>query len=246
MAKESKEAETDFRRQLLGQRVNSEGHKFIDISKIQIADDSVYEDKSLRWCLGIDPAWRFNFCAFILMGFAESTESTFIKPFLFLSNIESRRPSQKLQFMEWAKQDYIKIYGQDSIPRLETIRAVKNFIDQKNIKIEKVIVDPGQAKQWEFEKNLKGVEYVVNSPRNMTGSIRFLEKIAGDGKLFFIGKNPALSVQYDSAIVSIKSQDYCAINKVGEYTSVDGVVASTLAMKHLSENKRKSYQAFYC
>ena len=246
LAKESKEAETDFRRQLLGQRVNSEGHKFIDISKIQIADDSVYEDKSLRWCLGIDPAWRFNFCAFILMGFAESTESTFIKPFLFLSNIESRRPSQKLQFMEWAKQDYIKIYGQDSIPRLETIRAVKNFIDQKNIKIEKVIVDPGQAKQWEFEKNLKGVEYVVNSPRNMTGSIRFLEKIAGDGKLFFIGKNPALSVQYDSAIVSIKSQDYCAINKVGEYTSVDGVVASTLAMKHLSENKRKSYQAFYC
>ena len=246
LAQESKEAELDFRRQLLGQRVNRDAYKFIDINKLKVADDSVYKDKSLRWCLGIDPAWRFNFCAFILMGFAEDTESAFIKPFLFMANVDSRRPSQKIQFREWHKMGFIKIYDQDSVPRLETINTVTDFIKAKGIKLEQVIVDPGQAKQWEFEKNLSPVEYTYNSPRHMTGAIRYLEKVAGDGKLFFIGKNPALSVQFDTAIVSVKSQDYCSISKVGEYTSVDGVVASALAIKHLSETKKKKYEAFYC
>lgn len=245
-AKESKEAELDFRRQLLGQKVSRDAYKFIDIKKIQIADDSVYEDKNLRWCLGIDPAWRFNFCAFSLMGFSEDTESVFIKPFLFIANVESRRPSQKIQFREWEKSGYIQIYTQESVPRLDSIKTVTDFISEKKITLEKVICDPGQAKQWEFEKNFNDVEYVYNNPRQMTGAIRYLEKIAGDGKLFFIGKNPALSVHFDSAIVSIKSQDYCSINKASKQHSVDGVIASVLAMKHLSETKAKNYEAFIC
>ena len=98
----------------------------------------------------------------------------------------------------------------------------------------------------EFDKVFKQLEYVYNSPRHMTGAIRYLEKVIHEKKCFFIGENPAALTQYDSAIVSQKSQDYCSINRVDTWHSVDCVVSSTLATKHLSENRRKKYDAFFC
>ena len=246
LAKESKEAELDFRRQLLGQRVATDAFKFADIKRIQCADDSIYKDKSLRWCLGIDPAWKFNFCSVSLVGFNESTESLFIKHFLFLANTDNRRASQKIQFREWDKQGFIKLFNEDTVPREQVIKEIKTFIANKGLKIERVIVDPGQAKQWDFEKEFSQLEYVYNSPRHMTGAIRYLEKIIHARKCFFIGKNPCALIQFDSAIVSNKSQDYCSIDKASEWASVDSVIASTLATKHLSETKKKKYEAFYC
>ena len=246
LAKESKEAELDFRRQLLGQRVATDAFKFADIERIQLADDSIYTDKSLRWCLGIDPAWKFNFCAVSLIGFSEITETLFIKHFLFLANTEARRPSQKIQFLEWHKRGFIKLFNTATVPREPVIKEIKDFIADKGLKIEKVIVDPGQAKQWDFEKEFSQLEYVYNSPRHMTGAIRYLEKIIHDRKCFFIGQNPCALIQYDSAIVSVKSQDYCSIDKASEWASVDSVIASALATKHLSETKKKNYEAFYC
>ena len=246
LAKASKEAELDFRRQLLGQRVATTAFKFADIERIQFADDSIYKDKSLRWSLGIDPAWKFNFFSASLVGFSESTESLFIKHFLFLPNTDDRRPSQKIQFRKWASQGFIKLFNKATIPREPVINTIKSFIADKGLKVEKVIADPGQAKQWDFEKAFSQLEYVYNSPRHMTGAIRYLEKIIHDKKCFFIGQNPCALVHFDSAIVSVKSQDYCSIDKASEWASVDSVVSSTLATKHLSEIKKKNYEAFYC
>ena len=245
-AKDSPVLELDFRRQQLGQRVSAEALKFCEVDRIKTATESVYEDKSLRWCLGIDPAWKFNFFAASLMGFSDDTHSVFIKPFLFMANVETRRPSQKFQLTEWAGLGYLKLFHKDTIPRFKAIKPITHFIKQKKLHIEKVIVDPGQAKAWEFEKEFSKVEYVYNSPRHMTGPIRYLEKIIHDKKCFLIGKNPAVISQFDSAIVSVKSQDYCSIDKASGWASVDIVVASTLAMKHLSETNKKTYEAFYC
>ena len=246
LAKDSKEAEMDFRRQLLGQRVATDAFKFCEADRIQVTDDSVYKDKSLRWALGIDPAWKFNYFSASLVGINENTETLFIKHFLFMANLEKRRKGQKVQFTDWDKQGYIKVFNKETNPRDQIIDTIQDYLTKKDIYPEKVMVDPGQAKQWDFEKSFKGVEYVLNSPRHMTGAIRYLEKIIHEKKCFFIGKNPAALIQYDSAIVSPKSQDYCSIDKASVWSSVDCVVSSTLGVKHLSETKKKIYHAFYC
>ena len=246
LAKDSKEMELDFRRQFLGQRVATQALKFCEVDRIKLADDSVFKDTSLRWALGIDPAWRFNFFSASLVGFNETTESLFIKHFLFMANLEKRYPSQKSQFREWDNQGFIKLFNEPTIPRQPVIDTLKKFLSEKKIQLEKVMVDPGQAKQWDFEKDFAQTEFCINSPRHMTGAIRYLEKIIHEKKCFFIGENKAALSQYDSAIVSQKSQDYCSINKVDVWHSVDSVVSSVLATKHLSEHKSKKYTAFYC
>ena len=246
LAKDSREAELDFRRQFLGQRVVVEKLKFCEVDRIQVADESIFTDKGIRWALGIDPAWRHNFFSASLVGLNEDTKSLFIKHFLFLANLEKRRKSQRLQFGEWFKQGFIKIFDAPTIPREPVLHAIKNFIQEKNISLEKVVVDPGQSKQWDFEKEWKKIEFVYNSPRNMTGAIRWFEKIIHERKCFFIGKNLSALTQFESAIVNQKSQDYCSINKASEWASVDCVVSSVLAIKHLSETKKRVYNAFYC
>ena len=90
--------------------------------------------------------------------------------------MDKRRPSQKIQFREWDNQGCIQIFNEPTIPRQPVIDTIQGFITEKGIKLEKVIVDPGQAKQWEFDKVFKQLEYVYNSPRHMTGAIRYLEK----------------------------------------------------------------------
>ena len=247
-AKGSRELELDFRRQLLGQRVANTDLKFCEVDRIKQADDSVYNDKSLRWAIGVDPAWKFNFFSASLCGFNEDIESVFIKHFLFIANLENRRHSQKLQFQEWEKKGFIKIFNEDTIPRQPVIDTIKNFVAEKKLKIEKVMVDPGQSKQWDFDRVWPQTEFVYNSPRNMTGPIRYLEKITHSHKTYFIGKtiNQCAINQWDSAIVSQKSKDYCSISRVNNYLSVDSVVSSTLAVKYLSENRRKIYTAFFC
>ena len=247
-AKDSRELELDFRRQLLGQRVTADAGKFCEVDRIKQSDDSVYNDKSLRWCLGIDPAWKFDCFSASLVGFSEDTESVFIKHFLFMANLEKRRPSQKLQFQEWERKGFIKIFNEDTNPRQPVIDTIKSFITEKKLKIEKVMVDPGQGKQWDFDKVWPQTEFVYNSPRNMTGPIRYLEKITHSHKTFFIGKelNQCALNQWDSAIVSQKSKDYCSISKLNSHQSVDCVFSSVLAVKFLSENRRKIYTAFFC
>ena len=157
LAEKSKEAELDFRRQLLGQKVSNQALKFCEVDRVQYADESVYKDESLRWALGIDPAWRFDFFAASLVGFNESTESIFVKHFLFIADLDKRRPSQKIQFREWDNQGCIQIFNEPTIPRQPVIDTIQGFITEKGIKLEKVIVDPGQAKQWSLIKFLNSL-----------------------------------------------------------------------------------------
>ena len=76
-AKTSQAAEINFRRQYLGQSCNSAMNKFCDISKIKIAGDKIFEDKSLRWAVGIDPSWRHDFFATGILGYDETNGTMF-------------------------------------------------------------------------------------------------------------------------------------------------------------------------
>ena len=71
-AKTSQAAEINFRRQYLGQSCNSAMNKFCDSTKIKITGDKVFQDKSLRWAVGIDPSWRHDFFAASILGYSET------------------------------------------------------------------------------------------------------------------------------------------------------------------------------
>ena len=244
-AKQNNTLELDFRRQLLGQRVAQDASRFCDVERIGVCDDSIFTDKSIRWSLGIDLAWKFDFTAFALMGFNQDTESLYIKPFLFMANTEQRRPGQAIQLNEWDRLGLIKVFRTDTMPREPVFSAVQDFIADKDIKIEKVVADPALAKQFELETAFDRLEFVLNSPRKMTGAIRYLQKIIHDRKCFFIGDNPAGRSHFNNAVVSEKSKDYCGLDRASTWDSIDLVVASTLALKHLSEHKRQDFKPFF-
>ena len=243
-AQESKESELVFRRMQLGQSVSADAYRFVDVSKIKIADDSIYEDKTMRVALGIDLAWKWDFCAFCLVFFNEDTESVFVKPFLFLANVKERYPSQKALFEGWHNAGHIHIFNKPEIIRDKAIDIVKKFIADKKIKIEKVVSDPALAKQWRLDNEWSNIEYTWMSPRNMTGAIRYLEKTAASEKLFFIGKNPALAYHFSCALVSVKSTNFCTLYKASTYHSIDAADAVTLSVKYLSETKKKKHLTF--
>ena len=247
IAKENKTLEISFRTQNLGQRVAAEAGRFCEVDRIGYCDDKIFgSDGSIRWSLGIDLSYRADYTAFALIGQCKTTEQVFLKPFLFLANTHNRRESQKLEFQNWHNAGHIKIWNLEVIPSEDSIKIVKDFIEKKSLRIEKVVADPALSKQWDLKSHWPdNLELVYNSPRKMTGAIRYLEKIIHEKKLALIGDNPAALSHFNSALVSAKSKDYCSLDRASTWQSIDLVVASTLAIKHLSENKPKEFKPFF-
>ena len=73
----------------------------------------------------------------------------------------------------------------------------------------------------------------------MAHAIRFVEARSKEGKLHFIGKNPALEYMFDNAICSPKSKGYTLLDRPTEYDPIDGAVATVLATKFFIDNRRQ-------
>ena len=245
-AKESRSLEIDFRRQQLGQRIAVESTKFCEISRIGHASEDVFKDPSIRWALGIDLSWTSAFSSFSLTGFAEDTESLFLYPMLHLANMDLRRPGQKLQFQEWASQGLITIHDKEVMPADIVKQSVQDTIKKTGVNIERVIADPALARAWSLDDSFADIEYIKTGPRQLSGAVRFLEKVIHDRKFFIVGpKNPCVLWMFENILVSERSKDFCQMTNASRWQNIDAGISTVLATKYLSENRTKTWTPFF-
>lgn len=244
LAKASKQKEISYRRLLLGQGVSASHTEWFDTSLIKAAGESVYNRDDLRWAVGIDLSAVKDFTALSFIGYSDN-EELFTKTFLYLPNLKKRKETQKKQFLLWEKQGFIKIQRKDVTDKEQIISDFKNFIHKYNIKPEAVIFDPALASHYYEDFKKYNPQTVYYSGRQMTASIREVERIGTAGKLYVIGKNPAILWQFKNCIVSQKSKGFCLLNRLSDHYSIDAAVAITLGMKYILDNPKKTYGAFY-
>ncbi len=98
LAKNSKKKDISFRHLFLGQSFSVDALGFVDVEKIKIVSEDIYKNKSIRWSAGADLSTYRDFTAFSLVGIGE-IENLYVKFFLYLLNLESRRQTQTKQFL---------------------------------------------------------------------------------------------------------------------------------------------------
>lgn len=244
LAKANKAKEISFRRLLLGQGVSAAYTEWFDTSLIKTAGESVYKRDDLRWVVGIDLSAVKDFTAVSFIGYSDK-EELFTKNFLYLPNLSKRKETQKKQFLIWEKQGFIKIQRKEVTNKEQIISDFKNFIHKYNLKPEAIIFDPALAPHYFEDLKQYNPQVVRYSGRQMTASIREVERIGTAGKLYIIGKNPSVSWQFKNCVVSQKSKSYCLLDRLSPHYSIDAPVAITLGMKYIIDNPIKKQEAFY-
>ena len=218
LALDSKSQEISFRWLLLGQGISANALEYIPIGKVQVANESVYKRKDLRWSVG---------------------DELFIKPFLYLPNALGRNKVQKRQFNNWHKAGYIYLQNNEVLDPNEVINDFYSFVKETGIRLEAVIFDKSLSQHyWEAFKDFK-IEKIVMTGREMSGSIRELERVGNASGLHLIGENPCYLWMLGNVIVSQKSKNYVLMNRSHPTYNIDGPVATSLGLKWLIENKRK-------
>ena len=240
----SKTAELEFRKYALGQRVAMSAYKLCQSDQLKIADESIYQDKSLRVACGFDLSFRSDYTAASVVLFNEDTETFFIKPFLFLANLQNRYPSQRSLFKSWSEQNLIYLFNKPEINRHFVFKTIKDFLKEKNIKPEMFTADVALSKQWKLDEHFKPITLEWQSPRNVTGAIRFLEKSISSGKVFLIGESAPARWHFECSLVARKSMGFCSVYRSSVHHSIDLVDATVTAVKFLSETKRKKFNYF--
>lgn len=236
----SKLEEYSFRRFLLGQFCGADS-EFIPLEKIKTANESVYKKRGVRWAVGLDYSVTHDFTSATLVGWSQSENKIYVKPFLFLPNVLRRIDSQKRLFQKWAESGYITIQNRDVLDGPEVSQAVIAHLIDNKITPEAIVFDKALAAHHiEDFKQFKCSE-VRMTGREMTTSIRELQRVGVDGGLYFVGKNPCLSWMFSNVVVSAKSKNYCLMNRVSDRQNIDGCVSISLGLKHLVDNPRKRF-----
>ena len=135
-AKKSGESLISYKRLQLGQTVSTASYEWVSPGDIQIAPLSVLKNKNLRPVLGFDLALSRDFCSGVLCLFDEKTEDIYVRPFLHLSGLSNRRPSQKTLFERWGAQGFITIQNRASISRSLFTDEIKAFLSEHKIRPE--------------------------------------------------------------------------------------------------------------
>ena len=237
-AVESKSDEMSFRRLLLGQLLHSGALEYIPISKVKVCDESVYARKDLRWTCGIDASLTHDFTSMVFVGYRQGLDHVFVKPFLYLPNIKKRRQSQVRQFKIWESAGYIKIQNADVLQCMDVANDFDNFLRITQIKLERVVFDVALSHYFDELFPDHKVEKIKMTGREMTASVRALERIGNAGGLHLIGENPAYKWMLQNVIVSQKSKNYVLMDRANTMENIDGPVGTTLGLKWLIENKK--------
>lgn len=246
VARENKEKEISFRRLLLGQGISVKAQEFIPVEKIKDIPDSmdIYNNQSLRLAFGIDLSAVRDATALSAVFYNEDTEDLFIKPFIYYPNVEKRRASEKLKLRRWHDKGFIKIQDKPVTDKGQIVSDFQNFIYKYGLSPEAISFDPALASHWyeDFrEYNPKKVHY---SGREMTGSIRELQRIGVSGKLHVLGGNEATRWQFNNCLVSEKSKNYCLLDRATVQQSIDFPVATAIGFKHILDNKKSATEGF--
>ena len=242
-AKQSSENLVVYKRFQLGQRVSARAHTWVDVNHIKIADEKVLKDKSLRAILSFDLALSWDFCSCVLCLFNEKTEDIYLYPFLHIATTQHRPESQQVKFKAWHDQGHITIQGYNAINKSLFIAEIKEFLKKWDIKPEKYVWDRALSTGWteEFSSDpllIKGTAF------ELSHAIRFIEARSKEGKLHFIGKNPALKTMFDSAYCSVKSKGYTLLDRATSRESIDGAVCCVLGTKYFIENRKQNFTGF--
>lgn len=243
-AKKSSENLVVYRRFQLGQRVSAKAYQWVDVSDIKIADEKVFEDKTLRPILAFDLALSNDFCACLLCLFNENTEDIYLYPFLHLANTNNRPPTQKLRLENWSEQKYITIQNRPAIDKDIFIADVKHFLQEKKITPEAHVWDRNLSTGWTKEFGGEP-ELYRGTPAELAHAIRFIEARSKEGKLHFIGKNPCLEWMFDNPICSQKSKGYVLLDRVTWRDSIDGAVCAVMGTKYFIDHRRQTFVGFH-
>ena len=156
-----------------------------------------------------------------------------------MANLENRRHNQQKLFKDWDAQGFITIQGRQAISKSMFVADIQTFLKEKKIMYEKHI--------WDMNLSVGWTEEFGNSPqlyrgtaRELSHSIRFVEARSREGKLHFIGKNPCLSWMFNNSVCSVKSKSFTLLDRVSIHESIDGAVATVLAVKYFLEHRRQN------
>ena len=238
---ETKDAEMSFRRLQLGQSISSNALGYIPDEKIKSVNNFSYKEPGVRWACGIDLSISHDFSCVSFLGWRERTDEIFLKSFLYLPNTHRRRPTQTRQFIKWADAGFISLQDKEVLDPNEIFDDVHKFLQETNIKLEGVQIDPHLASQFTefFEKNFKVAKQKMTG-HEMTKSIRLMERIGNSEGLRLIGENPAVRWQFSNVICSQKSKNYVLMNRLTDDSNIDAPVSASLGLKYLLDNPHKS------
>lgn len=245
LAVKSKEKEISFRRLLLGQGVQVNHLEWIDPSSIKIADETVFGRKDVRWSVGIDLSLNRDFSALAYVGLSDS-EELFVLPKLYIPNTEKRRIGQKNLFANWNQKQFITIQNTEVTNKQMIVDDFHAFVEKHSLKgkIESVVFDPALVGDWSENFEEYNPQKIPYRPRELTQSIRTLERIAQNNKFNLIGKNDCYLWMIKNSLVSIKSKNFCILDRASVWSSIDGPVATVLGAKFLLENKINGNEPF--
>ena len=239
-ALKSKSEEIAFRRYLLGQFCSGE-QEYIDLNRIRECDEQVFKDTSVRWALGCDYSVTHDFTAVSLVGWSQSRNKIYVKPFLFLPNTNRRRETQKRMFETWEKAGYLTIQRKEVLDGEQVAEQVISYLSERNIVPEAVVMDKALSQHHIESFADYKVLAIRMTGREMTGGIRELERVGADNGLNFIGRNDCLKWMMGNVCVSSKSKNFVLMNRINDMQNIDGPVSISLAMKFFVENKPKQF-----
>ena len=239
----SKSEEHAFRRYLLGQYCGAD-LEYIPLEKIQVCGEDVYKDKKIRWALGCDYSITHDFTSVALVGWSQTQNRIYTKCWLYLPNIQRRRDSQKRVFTQWEQAGYLKIQNKDVLDGEQVASDVLSYLTEVGICPESICFDKALSghhieKFGGFKKS-----EIKMTAREMTPSIRELERVGCDGGLNLIGENACLRWQFGNIICSQKSKNYVLMDRLSPRQNIDGPVSITLGLKPLIENPQQNFVGF--
>ena len=172
----------------MGQFCSGE-QEYIDLNRIRECDEQVFKDTSVRWSLGCDYSVTHDFTAVALVGWSQSKNKIYVKPFLFLPNTNRRRETQKRMFETWEKAGYLTIQRKEVLDGEQVAEQVISYLSERNIVPEAVIMDKALSQHHIESFADYNVQAIRMTGREMTGGIRELERVGADNGLHFIGRN---------------------------------------------------------
>ena len=236
----SKTEENSFRRYLLGQYCGADT-EFIPNENIKVSSREVFKDKNIRWAVGADYSVTHDFTSVALVGWNQYENKIYTKCFLYLPNTNRRRDTQKRMFQEWERAGYLTIQKAEVLEGQEVADDVISFLVERGITPEAVVFDKALSHHHIEDFKKYKVSLVRMNAREMTGSIRELERVGADSGLYLLGENKCLRWMFQNVMVSQKSKNYCLMNRISDRQNIDGPVSVCLAMKHLLDNPKKNF-----
>ena len=240
-----KSSEINFRRYQLGQNIYQLYGKWLDIDKIKTIGENIFLKEGITWSIGADISTSRDMTAFIIVGRNPKSGDIYYKPFIFLPTLEHRRNTHQFKFKKWHKEGHLFIQNKQVTNKKDIKARLKSYIDQKKIKISKLVIDQWRAENWYEDFNEWNLEKVAVSPRTLTMPIRELQRACYQGRLHRIGPNPCMDWHISNSLCSDQSKHWVSLKRSdNKEQNIDGSIGLCLGSSWLLQQKSASPKSF--